>query len=56
VLTDADIDRIIARMPPGKPIYMRRVDGATGEVLSVDAIHHGEGWTFYEFPGVTNAE
>lgn len=39
----------IAKVPP---IYMRRVNGRTGELIGVDPISPGEGWTFYEFPGV----
>ena len=53
-----DYDRVreivrdeVAMIPPAEPIYMRRVNGRTGKVISVDAIHPGEGWTFLEYPG-----
>ena len=43
-------EAVIARLPP---IYMRRVNDETKEVIAVEAIHLGEGWTFFETPGVT---
>lgn len=42
-----------AEIRPGDhlpPIWLRRVDGATGREKSVEPIYLGEGWTFHEFP------
>jgi len=51
---DAIVAAVLDRMPPVKPIYMRQVNGRTGEVIKVDEIFPGEGFTFKTFPGIEN--
>ena len=36
------------------PIFMRKINAATVEVISVDDIHLGEGWDFHMSPAVEN--